>query len=151
MLDEPRGRKLEMSWQAWRKGRCIEAMKRHDSRRALHHFKVTVSLLLHCRVLHHFHILGGVFLEVLEAGLAAEVHVGALVGDFDWLAHLATKGFVRDDAFFERVGGGDAFRSFALSVGGIGEADAENSGGEEGDEFHVRGCVVFSLLGVLLR
>lgn len=46
-------------------------------------------LTLLCSSLHLGCVLRGVLVEVLETGLAAEIHVGAFVRDFDRLAHLA--------------------------------------------------------------
>jgi hypothetical protein len=86
-------------------------------------------LLLLLRRLHLRHILGRVLVEVLQAGLAAQIDVRAIVRDFDGFAHAA-KIFILDDAFLERVGGRNAFN-------GRGDASTEEQAGEEDEDgFH---------------
>ena len=69
-------------------------------------------------------------MKILRAGFAAEIHVGAFVGNFDGLAHGAEV-FVGDDTLLERIGGWHA------SISGGDDACAEEQTGEEGEhEFH---------------
>ena len=75
---------------------------------------------------------GGIFVEVLQAGLAAQIHVGAVVGDFDRLAH-STEVFIGDGAFFEGIGGRNAFN------GGDDASTEDQAGKEDESEFH-DGC-----------
>lgn len=82
-----------------------------------------LSLFL-LRRFHLGHKLGGLLVELLDAGFTAEINVGAFVGDFDGLAHLA-EALIGDDTFFQRVGGGYAG---VFGIGGGDEASAEDGG-----------------------
>lgn len=91
------------------------------------------SELLLLRGLHQCHVFGRLLVEVFQAGLAAQVHVRAFMGDFEGFPHPAEL-FVGNDALLERIGGGDT-RVFAIN--GEGNAGSEYEAGDECErEFH---------------
>lgn len=76
-------------------------------------------------------ILGGVFLEVLEAAFAAEFDLAAFVDKGVGLAHLA-EFFTGDDTGLQRVGLG-GIRPFGV-LGERGEGDADTGEQDDCDE-----------------
>ena len=83
-------------------------------------------LLLGGSVFDHLDVLGGLLVEVLHTGFAAEIDVRAFAGDLDGFAHLSQR-FAGHDAFFQRI----ASRHI---VSGRKDAEAEESGGKKEEE-----------------
>jgi hypothetical protein len=83
--------------------------------------------LLLLRILHHVRVFGRFLVEILDAGLATEVHVGPVMGHFDGLPHFP-KGFAGDYTFLERVRRRYIRR---LSIGGRKATKSEEHAGEK--------------------
>ena len=78
------------------------------------------------------HVFGGLFLEILEAGLAAKLHFLAVLDQHVRFTHVAAQNLIGNDARLERVRFGLLFGLFVIgreSGQRCGEENAEKEGG----------------------